>query len=452
MIISFTVKLSDNNSSISPSTFIDLILSKKMIAADKPQSSYSPAHWDPTFGINPSALLLRPSNYNSQLKQDLSSPSLTNQHDFFSRRKYPSFEPVSYKDFSNRLETSDVASNVTSRNEQLLSSINSPANIQNSTDSFKNPKTVGNPLHYISPAPSTVLPEPVKPMDAFIDSYPWTNAVGDIYGDDSYDNSFLLDLGHQNNKISAPTPTYFEEPEVFDDEEDDDDDNSFVFPDDDEDSYLALGPKPAEPQTSALSDSTLNSLNQTLHSPQHIPSIGSKRTANRISKDKPVQSLFHSTGSVTDKSNARLEQAIKQQIESEYHPSSQYDDDDDSSDLSSAPSTPPPQSRRRKTRPHYSSTKPRRGPHRCLATDPDTGRPCAKVFSRPYDLVRHQDTIHAAVRKHYICPVCVKNGAEEKTFSRTDALARHIRVKHDVSSAQATAAAHKPSNMVVTNP
>lgn len=421
-----------------------------MIAADKPQSSYSPTHWDPTFGINPSALLLRPSNYNSQLKQDLSSQSLTCQHDFVSRRKYPSFEPVSYKDFSNRLETNDVASNVTSRNEQLLSSINLPAaNIQNSTDSFTNPKSVGNPLHYISPAPSTVLPEPIKPMDAFLDSYPWKNAVGDIYGDDSYDNSFFLNLSHQNsNKIGAPTPNYFEEPEVFDDEEDDDDDNSFVFPDDDDDdSYLALGPKPAEPETSALSDSTsLNSLNQPLHSPQHIPSIGSKRTANRISKDKPVQSLFQSTGSVTDKSNARLEQAIKHQIESEYHPSSQYDDD--SSDLSSAPSTPPPPSRRRKTRPYYSSTK----PHRCLATDPDTGRPCAKVFSRPYDLVRHQDTIHAAVRKHYICPVCVKNGNEEKTFSRTDALARHIRVKHDVSSAQATAAAHKPSNMVVTNP
>lgn len=67
------------------------------------------------------------------------------------------------------------------------------------------------------------------------------------------------------------------------------------------------------------------------------------------------------------------------------------------------------------------------GPHRCILTNPTSGRLCDKVFSRSYDLVRHQDTIHAAVRKAYICPVC---GPEAKTFSRTDALSRHIRVKH----------------------
>lgn len=68
------------------------------------------------------------------------------------------------------------------------------------------------------------------------------------------------------------------------------------------------------------------------------------------------------------------------------------------------------------------------GPHRCDGINPHTGKPCNKVFSRPYDLVRHQDTIHAAVRKTFKCEAC---GENSKTFSRMDALSRHIRVKHN---------------------
>lgn len=67
------------------------------------------------------------------------------------------------------------------------------------------------------------------------------------------------------------------------------------------------------------------------------------------------------------------------------------------------------------------------GPHRCDVVNPSTGKPCNKVFSRPYDLIRHQDTIHAPVRKTFKCDVC---GEASKTFSRMDALSRHIRVKH----------------------
>lgn len=83
------------------------------------------------------------------------------------------------------------------------------------------------------------------------------------------------------------------------------------------------------------------------------------------------------------------------------------------------------------------------GPHRCDIPNPNTGRPCGKVFSRPYDLIRHQDTIHAPVRKTYTCPMC---GPDSKTFSRMDALSRHIRVKHSTTQAQATAYAHKAAN------
>lgn len=68
------------------------------------------------------------------------------------------------------------------------------------------------------------------------------------------------------------------------------------------------------------------------------------------------------------------------------------------------------------------------GPHRCSWISPTTGKVCNKVFSRPYDLIRHQDTIHASNRKTFKCELC---GDETKTFSRQDALARHIRVKHE---------------------
>lgn len=79
------------------------------------------------------------------------------------------------------------------------------------------------------------------------------------------------------------------------------------------------------------------------------------------------------------------------------------------------------------------------GPHRCELKIPGTGKPCLKVFSRSYDLIRHQDTIHAPVRKTFSCPKC---GPDSKTFSRMDALSRHIRVKHMTSVEEASAAAH----------
>ncbi|TQV91337.1 hypothetical protein V2A60_009014 [Cordyceps javanica] len=66
------------------------------------------------------------------------------------------------------------------------------------------------------------------------------------------------------------------------------------------------------------------------------------------------------------------------------------------------------------------------GPHRCDRINPSTGKPCNTVFSRPYDLTRHEDTIHNE-RKHKVqCDLCTV----EKTFSRADALTRHYRVCH----------------------
>jgi Zinc finger, C2H2 type len=66
------------------------------------------------------------------------------------------------------------------------------------------------------------------------------------------------------------------------------------------------------------------------------------------------------------------------------------------------------------------------GPHKCERTNPSTGKPCNSIFSRPYDLTRHEDTIHNARKQKVRCHLC----AEEKTFSRNDALTRHMRVVH----------------------
>ncbi|KAL3468030.1 hypothetical protein BJX64DRAFT_82848 [Aspergillus heterothallicus] len=66
------------------------------------------------------------------------------------------------------------------------------------------------------------------------------------------------------------------------------------------------------------------------------------------------------------------------------------------------------------------------GPHRCDRINPQTGKPCGSIFSRPYDLTRHEDTIHNARKQKVRCHLC----SEEKTFSRNDALTRHMRVVH----------------------
>jgi hypothetical protein len=77
-----------------------------------------------------------------------------------------------------------------------------------------------------------------------------------------------------------------------------------------------------------------------------------------------------------------------------------------------------------------SSTGPMRnsqaGPHKCERINPSTGKPCNSIFSRPYDLTRHEDTIHNARKQKVRCHLCT----EEKTFSRNDALTRHMRVVH----------------------
>jgi type II secretory pathway pseudopilin PulG len=68
------------------------------------------------------------------------------------------------------------------------------------------------------------------------------------------------------------------------------------------------------------------------------------------------------------------------------------------------------------------------GPHKCTRINPTTNKPCNTIFSRPYDLTRHEDTIHNTDRQKVRCEIC----NDEKTFSRQDALTRHKKVKHGI--------------------
>lgn len=59
---------------------------------------------------------------------------------------------------------------------------------------------------------------------------------------------------------------------------------------------------------------------------------------------------------------------------------------------------------------------------RCQWVDGETQTECKSLFSRPYDLERHIQTIHQ--KKGIKCPKC------KKAFSRSDALVRHTRSAH----------------------
>src|SRR5205814_2313768 len=65
--------------------------------------------------------------------------------------------------------------------------------------------------------------------------------------------------------------------------------------------------------------------------------------------------------------------------------------------------------------------------HRCKHINPSTGKPCNSVFSRLADLTRHEGTIHNAHKQKARCYLCTE---EKKTFSRNDALTRHMRMVH----------------------
>lgn len=70
----------------------------------------------------------------------------------------------------------------------------------------------------------------------------------------------------------------------------------------------------------------------------------------------------------------------------------------------------------------------------CRLVNLITSEPCMAEFSRSYDLTRHQNTIHAKKKIVFRCSECIKSLGHDgysKTFSRLDALTRHIKSKHE---------------------
>lgn len=71
----------------------------------------------------------------------------------------------------------------------------------------------------------------------------------------------------------------------------------------------------------------------------------------------------------------------------------------------------------------------------------DLGKPCLRRFSRKYELIRHQETVHSKRKKLFKCFVCVKQNPtmDPRIFTRHDTLAKHIRVNHRISGKEAKA-------------
>lgn len=80
--------------------------------------------------------------------------------------------------------------------------------------------------------------------------------------------------------------------------------------------------------------------------------------------------------------------------------------------------------------------------HEChLPSAEKPGVPCLRRFSRKYELIRHQETVHSKRKKLFKCFVCVKQNPQmdPRIFTRHDTLAKHIRVNHRISGKEAKA-------------
>lgn len=80
--------------------------------------------------------------------------------------------------------------------------------------------------------------------------------------------------------------------------------------------------------------------------------------------------------------------------------------------------------------------------HECqLPSADEANKLCLRRFSRKYELIRHQETVHSKKKKLFKCYVCVKQNPNvgPRIFTRHDTLAKHIRVNHKISGKEAKA-------------
>ncbi|CCE86008.1 Piso0_005652 [Millerozyma farinosa CBS 7064] len=71
--------------------------------------------------------------------------------------------------------------------------------------------------------------------------------------------------------------------------------------------------------------------------------------------------------------------------------------------------------------------------HQCHLIDPNSMKPCLKIFYGKNELLRHQEFVHATKKKIYKCIYCSRNGTKVQSYPRHDSLARHIRRKHGIT-------------------
>lgn len=80
--------------------------------------------------------------------------------------------------------------------------------------------------------------------------------------------------------------------------------------------------------------------------------------------------------------------------------------------------------------------------HEChLKLHGKSNKICLRRFSRKYELIRHQETVHSRKKKLFKCFVCIKQNIESgpRIFTRHDTLAKHIRVNHKILGKEAKA-------------
>lgn len=143
------------------------------------------------------------------------------------------------------------------------------------------------------------------------------------------------------------------------------------------------------------------------------------------SQEAPLSRPAHTTASsgtytcITADCHARFDTAIRlSKHRREAHPPSPS--------YASTPTTPVSATHNTQAAANNISRNNAPGPHKCEKVNPQTGKACNTSFSRSYDLTRHEETIHNNRKQKVRCHLCT----EEKTFSRNDALTRHMRVVH----------------------
>lgn len=180
---------------------------------------------------------------------------------------------------------------------------------------------------------------------------------------------------------------------------------------------------------------------QTPEFPAHLTSMESSVSDNppASSQESAISPVMRPTNTSADTGTytctyigcaQRFESAVKlQKHKRDAHPSLQHPQlsgETSSQEGSTSPTSSPDPTGSGLTSSALLARNSQAGPHKCSRINPSTGKPCNTIFSRPYDLTRHEDTIHNRGKQKVRCQYC----REEKTFSRNDALTRHMRVVH----------------------